>query len=150
MSNPSFDIASILEGNKIGTIGKDIFATKDVPPKPDLLTFVSTTGATGPDVTHIDYSFPVVQVVVRGATGGFLVCSNRMYAINKLLHGLNGIVVNGTRYTYIFNSFGPIELELDDNRRPSMATTFKMMASLNASYLNSYVTQVSEVGAILD
>jgi len=129
MSNPSLDIATILEEDGYGMIGKDIYATFDIPPKPDLIALVTTTGATEPDMARIDYSFPIIQVVVRGSLGGYLACSEKMYEIKDHLHGITSRQVNGMRYVYIYVSSPPIDLELDDNRRPKMAATFMSMRS---------------------
>lgn len=144
ISNPAIDVATILENNGIGEIGKDIFVTSDVPSKPDFIVFITTTGVSEPESPQIPYSFPTIQVITRGNIGKYVECSDKMYEINALLHGMTDVIVNSMRYVYIYNAFGPLDMGLDDTRRPMIATNFNARRGF-WPYLGSDIEAVASV-----
>lgn len=125
MKDPAYDIATMLVQKKMGVLGEDLFATGDVPPKPDFLTFLNVTGSAAPDDARYAFSYAIVQIVVRGNIGGYVQCMEKMYSIHNYVHGITNRTVNDTRYAFIYNVSGPINLEMDETMRPLMAATYR-------------------------
>lgn len=126
MSSPSFDIAQLIHDKGIAELGKDLFATREIPPKPDKLTMVINSGTYDEPSANLIYRYPMVQVVARGAAGEFSECTDRIYEIDIMLHGLTGVIVNGNRYVYIYRNTEPMDLDYDETMRPFIGANYRM------------------------
>ena len=125
-TSPSFDIAGILERLEFGKLGIDLFATKEIPAKPDKITFIMNTGTYEDPSVNLTYRYPMVQVVARGAAGEFGECTNRMYVVDEMLHGLNDVYINENRYVYIYRITEPVDLDYDDTMRPFIGANYRL------------------------
>lgn len=150
MMNTARDLAIVLERANVGTIGTDIFATPDIPPKPDEIIYLTITGTETATSVNLDYSYPKVQVVVRGAAGGLLSVWERIGQVHAALHGKVGVVVEARRYVLIDNASGPNDLGFDDTMRVMAGETFKSIVTSYSPYpifssrLVSRVSQLSD------
>ena len=155
MTNTARDLAIILERAGVGTIGTDIFATPDIPPKPDEIIYLTITGTEDATSVNLDYSYPKVQVIVRGSAGGLLSVWDRVEQVHSVLHGKVNAVVETRRYVLIDNANGPIDLGFDDTMRVMAGETFKSIVTtysphhIFSSRLIGRVSQQSVVTANL-
>jgi hypothetical protein len=125
MSTLSFDIATILQDNGYGVIGSSIYLSDDVPPKPDHMVKIRLLGTSMPDSPNINLQTPLVRVTVRDGRGRYQECEAFTKGINNFLSSVADYSVNDSRFVYINNDFGPIELGIDPLMRPSFSVDFK-------------------------
>ena len=128
-TSPAYDIAKIISDHELGVLGVDLFATKEVPPKPDKLIMVMNTGAYEEPSARLTYRYPMVQVVARGAAGNFSECTDRIYKIDAVLHGITSLVVNDNSYVYIYRVMEPIDLDYDEIMRPFIGANYRVNMS---------------------
>lgn len=156
MMNTARDLAIILERANIGTIGTNIFATPDIPPKPDEIIYLTITGSEEASSVNLDYSYPKVQVIVRGSAGGLLSVWDRVGQVHDVLHGKVENVVETRRYVLIDNANGPVGLGFDDTMRVMAGETFKTIVTTFSPYpvfssrMVSRLMQLSETSSILE
>lgn len=134
MMNAARDLAIVLERFNIGTIGTDIFATPDIPAKPDEIIYLTITGSDEASSVNLDYSYPKVQVIVRGKAGGLLSVWDRVEQVHNVLHGKVNAVVETRRYVLIDNANGPTDLGFDDTMRVMAGETFRTMVTTYSPY----------------
>lgn len=125
MTSPSYDIAFLIDKAGIAKLGVDLFATKEIPPKPDKLVMVINSGTYDEPSAHLTYRFPMIQVVVRSAAGEFRDGTERIYAIDNLLHGITDLIVNNNRYVYIYRNTEPMDLDYDETMRPFIGANYR-------------------------
>lgn len=155
MMNTARDLAIILERAGIGTIGTNIFATPDIPPKPDEILYLTVTGSEDQSSVNLDYSYPKVQVIVRGSAGGLLSVWERVGNAHDVLHGKVNLVVETRRYVLIDNASGPVDLGFDDTMRVMAGETFKTIVTTYSPYpvfssrLVGRLKQTSDTSSVL-
>jgi len=155
MVNAARDLAIILERGNVGTIGTNIFATPDIPPKPDEIIYLTVTGSDEASSVNLDYSYPKVQVIVRGEAGGLLSVWDRVAQVHNVLHGKVGVVVETRRYVLIDNANGPEDLGFDDTMRVMAGETFKTMMTTYSQHpvfsarIIGRVSQTSSASSVL-
>jgi len=131
MSTPSAYIASVLESNSFGVIGTDIFATTDLPYKPDAMVIILDPPGFSRDVPNLRYTMCRIQINVRGTEGGAQDAFDRAEKINYFLQYWHGHVWN-TRFVYINNVSGsPAYIGLDEGMRPIFSLNFEAMKTYN-------------------
>jgi hypothetical protein len=124
-SSPAFDIAEMLSQQGLGKLGVDLFATKEIPPKPDKIIFVMNTGTYEEPSVNLTYRYPMVQVIARGAAGEFKECTDRIYRADAMLHGLTDVYLNDNRYVFIYRVTEPVDLDYDDSMRPFLGANYR-------------------------
>ena len=129
--SPSHDIAIFLSENGFGELGYDLFADTEAPNKPNSIIAVEVYGTYAPASASMSYKQPTVQVLARDALGNGTACSDKIYAIDELLHGLEGLVVGDTRYAFILNTNDPVRLRGDKNKRPVWVVNYRCLLGEN-------------------
>lgn len=118
MSTLTFDIATILQDNGLGIIGESIFVGQDSPPKPDVQLNIRNTGTFLPDYPTIDLAYPTVQIIARGTKGGHQACEEKIYAVKDYMKTIANYTVNDSRFVFINQQSGPVDIGLDSVMRP--------------------------------
>ena len=120
MNAPSTDIKDMLEAvSALGlTLSTNLFTGKE-PAKPDNTVTIFDTPGFPPQVTlgvgDDDYYYPSVQIRVRNRD--YLTGLALIQDILTSLHGRAQETWNGTLYTVILCSSGPVPLGWDENDR---------------------------------
>ena len=127
MSTITNEIATLLEREGFGVIGKSIFVSTDQPPKPDFIIQILNAGTSLPDYPSIDISHPAIQIKVRGGKGQHQFCEETIFEIKDYLKSLSGKVIYGSRYIYINHLSGPVDIGTDSTMRPSYSVNFYTM-----------------------
>jgi hypothetical protein len=115
------EIANILQDNGFGTIGVDIFATNDVPDKPDKRTIIRRTTTSRPDLPNIDLQYPVIQLIFRDSRGKGIFCENFAEDVAAYMKTIYNYTILDAKYIYINLLNGPNDLGLDEVMRPSFS-----------------------------
>lgn len=118
MQPPSDDIVKVLEDALGYTLGNDIFISR-MPPSPATLVVVTDAPGSPPVLTHggrsdagSSYEYPSLQFIAR--TPDFLEGYRKLKDIEEALHGRQGVVKQGARYTVIESQGGPAQLNWDE------------------------------------
>lgn len=126
MVDPAQGVSDLLVAAGIGvfaaTTGWGIFISK-LPESPD--TSIQISGAGGPPSNPkwlLDY--PRVQVIVRGAKGGYQGAYTKATAVNDALLGLPSQALNGDRWVAINQSSGLAFMGYDDSNRPLLSLNY--------------------------
>ena len=121
MSTLTKDIATILEDNGFGEIGKNIFVSQDAPPKPDLVLNIKNFGTALPDLPTIALEYISVQIIARASKGGHQECETIIYSIKNFLKTISNYYVNDSRFVFINHQSGPVDIGIDTLMRPLYA-----------------------------
>lgn len=133
MNSPAVDIASLLAGSGIGTLGMDLFASR-LPGAPDTVTAVMSTASRQPQIstgvsTFKNIDRPNVQVLVRVPPGQQSAGYAKAETVKNILHGKGVFVSGGARYisTLAVSDIG--ELGTDEKGRPVYSINFAIERS---------------------
>ena len=129
MNAASTDIADILalEGSLSLTLTTNLFSSR-MPDSPDAVVAVYDNPGSSPiltlDKATSDYYFSSVSIQVRDQTyaAGWAV----VFSIMEFLHGLHGVVQDGTYYALIKALGDPQLLHFDKNDRPTLVINFEV------------------------
>jgi len=126
MSTITLDIATILQDNGFGTIDTDIFTSKDMPPKPDVMTLLTLvpSGKTPFPGVGIPLEYGGVQIIVREAKGDAQLCESRMVSIKNFLKSIANYLVNSIEIVNIMQEPGASEIGIDPTMRPLYTANF--------------------------
>jgi len=96
------------------------------PTKPDTVITVREFAGPGP-MARWRIDFPSIQVMVRGAPGGYQAAKAKAQAVLDELHSIPSQDLNGDRWNSIIATSGPGYLGLDESDRPKFAVNFKLI-----------------------
>jgi hypothetical protein len=126
MNSPSKDISSLIAAGGLSlTLGTNLFVSKE-PATPNNTVTVFDGANSPPMLTFTkgeNYFYDAVQIRVRNmdSQAGYAIASS----IVTLLHGQGQVTVNGTLYSVIYCSNGPVPLGWDDNGRVLYVLNFE-------------------------
>ncbi len=127
MNSPSVDISGLLETEGIGTVGTDIFTSKE-PDTPNKCVTLYDTGGFEPDLTDVVCDKPTIQIKVRGekgkgATAAYAVADT----IKRYLHGLHNEDIDSVSRIILVKSMSDIIfLGYDDRDRVQYTLNFEI------------------------
>ena len=124
MKSPSEDIALILVDEGIGTIGTDIFVSKEHETPDECISLFDTGGF--PPESGFRYDYPTIQVRVRGKKGKYQATYNKADDIKAILNGKHNVTKNGTRYVGIWAMGDILSLGYDESDRPLLSVNFRI------------------------
>ncbi len=96
------------------------------PTKPNTTITIREFTGPGPMPRHL-IDFPVIQVMVRGAPGGYQAAKVKAQAVLDELHSIPSQDLNGDRWNSIIATSGPGYIGLDGSDRPKFAVNFKLI-----------------------
>lgn len=118
MQPPSEDIVRVLEDTLGYTLGSDIFISR-MPPSPATLVVVTDRPGSNPVLTHggradagSKYEYPSLQFIAR--TPNYPTGYKKLKNIEDVLHGRQGVVKQGAKYTVIQSQGSVAQLNWDE------------------------------------
>lgn len=126
MNPPSKDIASIIQSAGIATLGTDMFVS-NLPDDPDDCVALIDTGSWGEPESDLGYSYPLLQVVVRGAQNEYLSTYSKAVSIRDTIMGLSPQTINSIWYSGFWVSMDVSSLGRDERDRIKFAINFRIM-----------------------
>jgi hypothetical protein len=134
MNSVAEDIKDLLTESSMagihGTFATDLFVGLE-PDSPDLCTTIFDTGGFDPDAymgdSDYDYERPTIQVLVRGAPGGYQAAYSRIKAISDELKNKTNKTINSTKYMTIWQMGDIFFIGYDEAKnRPSFTVNFRI------------------------
>lgn len=126
MSTLTKELANLLSENGFGVVGENIYASEDVPPKPDSMVIIRNTGTIavdGPNVL-LQLESPSIQIVVRAGRGEGQECEGKAFDIKNFLERIASYTIEDSRFVYINHMSGPVDIGVDETMRPRYSTNF--------------------------
>ena len=124
--NPaSFDIATFLAAQGVGTVGTDIFVGRE-PSEPDEVISIFDIGGIAPNPKFLRDE-PQIQCRVRGAVNDYDNAFIKAQLIKDTLLGAQPRRLNGTDYV-LFTQIGEIlSLGYDENNRVALVSNWQLV-----------------------
>ena len=129
MAAPDLNVATLLDGAGLGTVGTDIFIGGMRPPSstiPKAALFVLPTGGIGPlpllDGGAADYSRPTVQILIRGDVGAYIVTQTKA---RDCLAAVQKATMAGY-FQVLARNADPLYLGLDDTEHPIFSVNVEL------------------------
>lgn len=127
--NPaSFDIATFLAAQSVGTVGTDIFIGRE-PSKPAAVVTVYDVGGIAPNPKFLRDE-PQVQCRVRGEVNDYQNAWAKAQEIKDVLLGAQPQTLNGTDYVLFVQIGEIISLGYDDNNRVMIVSNWQLVREL--------------------
>lgn len=127
MNPASEDIKDMLVASAAGlglTFGTDIFISK-IPDTPDVCYCIYDTGGMDPE-SQYEYDRPTVQVLCRGANGGYRAAWLAAKDVRDVLHGVSNETWNSTRYIGVWCMGDVLFAGYDESERPLFTINFRI------------------------
>jgi len=135
MANVLDDLATRVATTISGTVGTDVFKSM-LPATPDACVALIETGGLAPTralgTAGIQYERPGVQFLVRGAPNDYQTPRTTAQTLFEDLATIEAEDLSGTRYYISENLQEPFPLDVDENRRPTIAFNMIFMKDKNA------------------
>ena len=129
MAEPEDGIRDLLVAAGVGTFGATtgwgIFIGKQ-PTEPDTSITIREYNADLPMPKFL-IDFPAVQVMIRGAPGGYQAAKLKARDVLNELHSIPSQDLNGDRWNSIRALSGPGYVGSDDNNRPKFSINFTLI-----------------------
>ncbi len=129
MAEPEDGIRDLLVTAGVGTFGATsgwgIFIGSQ-PTSPDTSITIREYIADLPMPKFL-IDFPAVQVMIRGAPGGYQAAKAKARDVLNELHSIPSLDLNGDRWNSIRALSGPGYLGSDDNNRPKFSINFTLI-----------------------
>jgi len=125
MNSVAEDIKDILEDDSVGVFGTDIFIGI-MPELPDSCICLSDNQGLGKPESRYEWDYTGVQVLIRGAEGGYQAVYAKAVAVKVSLHGLVNETVNSAIYKMIQAGHDPLYLGVDNKNRPMFSINFEI------------------------
>ena len=124
--NPaSFDIATFLAAQGVGTVGTDIFVGRE-PSEPAFIISIFDVGGISPNPKFLRDE-PQVQCRVRGEVNDYNNAFAKAQLIKDILLGAQPQDLNGTDYV-LFTQIGEIlSLGYDENNRVALVSNWQLV-----------------------
>lgn len=132
MNPPSIDIKDILDAESsidlTAATNLFVFEMPDHTDTPDLCVCLYDSGGFSPADTLDDErrERPTVQVMVRGAVGGYTTAHNLAQDIRDTLHNLTDYTINSARYIRVAIEGDVNNVGKDDKKRPLLTMNFNI------------------------
>lgn len=127
--NPaSFDIATFLADQAVGTVGTDIFVGRE-PSEPNFVTTIYDAGGIAPNPKFLRDE-PQVQCRVRGEANDYQNAWAKAQEIKDVLLGAQPQTLNGTDYVLFVQIGEIISLGYDDNNRVMIVSNWQLVREL--------------------
>ena len=126
------EIGSYLQAQGLGTLNLTTAAgtiyLENLPPEPDAVVMIRSTGGTESDV-RLAYDNVTAQILVRGGADALAATQELAQGIYDALHGFIGQFVGGGLWIIacIGVSGGPAYIGADENDRPEYSLNFRLM-----------------------
>lgn len=131
MNAPSVDIKDILDqdsSQNIGTFATDIFVSA-MPDTPNACVCIYDTGPWKKGETNFTLWHPTIQILVRGAVGGYVAAYNKAADVVSVLHTITNEIWGSTKYHGIWCNGDILSLGYDEEKRPLLSINFHIMRS---------------------
>jgi len=123
MNPATEDIKDLLVAQGLGSFQTDLFIG-DFPDSPSACTVVALGTGRNPGIWQ-EWQQPGIQIMVRGAAGGYQSANASIIAICEHLHTLQ-TTINGARYALINQEGDIIYTGKDESNRPYFSANFRI------------------------
>ncbi len=125
MTDVSETLVDLLVTAGVGTKGGTLFVGR-LPTTPDAAIAAVITGGTPPNPKWL-LDFPSVQVLTRGAKGGYQAAYTKAQAVKDALLGLPSQDVNGDRFVSVLLLGDLASLGFDESNRIIFSLNFSLI-----------------------